>query len=112
MKHHVKAKIVEIAEWTRDQQAIDGDASREGYAAVMRLAADEIRAKLEDCTFTPKGLPFEYDFDIEADCEERLTEDAVKDRILDEYVERFCKYDYVEPTDCEIEWEITKECKR
>ena len=104
---HVKARLVEITEWSRDERAIDGDASREGHAAVMRLlAADEIRAKLEDCTFAPEGLPFE------AGCEERLTEGEVKDRILGEYVERFCRYDYVKPTDCEIEWEITKECKR
>ena len=109
---HVKARLVEITEWSRDERAIDGDASREGHAAVMRLAADEVRAKLEDCTFAPEGLPFGYDFDVEAGCEERLTEDEVKDRILGEYVERFCRYDYVKPTDCEIEWEITEECKR
>jgi len=109
VKHHVKAKLVEITEWSRDEQAIAGDASHEGDAAVMRLVADEVQAKLEDFTFEPKGLPFEYEFDIEPDCEEWLTEDEVKDRVLDEYVEQFCKYDYVKPTDCEVEWEdITK----
>lgn len=109
MKHHVKAKLVEITEWHRDEIEIAGASSHVGESAVLHVLADEVKEKLEDCTFEPKGLPFEYDFDIEADCEEWLTEDEVKDRVLDEYIEQFCQYDYVKPTDCEIEWEIEKE---
>lgn len=109
MKYRVKAKLLEITEWRKDDQQVAGDASHEGDAAVMRLVADEIEAKQEEHTYEPKGLPFEYEFDIEPECEEWVTEDEVKDRLLDEYAEEFCEYDYLKPSDCELEWEILKE---
>jgi len=102
----VKATIVDITEWSRDEQAIAGDASHEGDAAVLRLVADEVQEKLEDCTHDPLGIPFTREIDV-LPCQEENADDMIRRTLLDMYVETHYRFAYVKPTDCEVEWEDT-----
>lgn len=103
---HIKAKMLNITEWTRNEGVIAGDMSHEAESEVLARLADETRKKKEDDSFEPDGLPFEYEFDKEPT--PFLITDAadVKERLLDVYVENFCPYDYLIPSDCDYEWQV------
>ena len=101
MKRRVKARLVAITAWGRDEamEATDTEAERR--------RAEQIKARLEDGSF--KGdedtLPFDYDFEVEDENLLWPLEREVKRRLLDEYIAEFMPDDFVIPTDCDMEWE-------
>ena len=83
-------KIIEITDWEKDYQLIEGDASHEGDQAVRNLVAEEEDKKLYSNEPWLIGLPFE--------CEAKD-----KDEALDLYNEKHCNYDYLKAINCEVE---------
>lgn len=83
-------KIIEITEWEKDYQLINGDASHEGDQALRDLVAEEEDKKLYSNEPWTIGLPFE--------CKAKNKHEA-----LNLYNEKYCNYDYLKAIDCEID---------
>lgn len=106
---HVRAIMYDVTGWTRDADRI-ADAETRGDPDELLRIAHEVRERLEDCDWRFHCLPFEYEFDIVPERDDgRITEEDVKNRVLDEFTDEFLKGAYVVPTDCLLEWEITGE---
>lgn len=86
----MKIKIVEITEWEKDYQMINGDASHMGDREIRDLVAEEEDKKLYSDEEWTLGLPFE--------CEAENKEEA-----LDLYNAKYCEFDYLKAIGCEVE---------
>ena len=82
--------IIDITEWIKDYQLIDGDASHEGDQSVKELVYDEEMKKIYSAMPWTLGLPF--------NCEVEN-----KDEALDLYNQKYCCYDYLKASNCDIE---------
>lgn len=86
----MKFTLTDITDYFKDEQAIAGDASHEGYRAVMRLVVEEEKRKVDDGKWD--GLPFT--------CEAADIDDAI-----DCYNEEVCRYDYIKALAADYETE-------
>ncbi len=103
MKRRVRARLVGVTAWGRDEAMEDGIVDPEA----RRSLEAQVKARLEDGSFKVDGdtLPFDYDFEVEDENLAWPLEREVKRRLLDEYIEEFMPDDFVIPTDCDMEWE-------
>lgn len=86
----MKITIIDIIDYWKDEQIMDGDASHEGWASVNELYAAEYRRKVEDNEW--EGLPFT--------CEADDIEEAI-----DKYNKTVCECDYIKATKADYETE-------
>ena len=82
-----KFTIVEITDWEKDFQMMNGDSSHMPESDILSKCAEEYESKVENNEWP--GLPFS--------CEA-----ASEDEALDKYNETVCPYDYIRAIDADF----------
>lgn len=98
----MKIVIESITEWEQDDAEIEGDRCHGGSSEsdILRRLARETKAKKE--SEWTKGLPYEWEGDVELDVNEAVDVgrdiDAYLYDALEEYSHAFCEDDYLKPS--------------
>lgn len=82
-----KFTIIEITDWEKDFQMMDGDSSHMPESDVHFKYAEEYKSKVEEGKWP--GLPFT--------CEAESKDDAI-----DKYNSAVCQYDYIQAIDADF----------